>query len=114
MRRIVAQCRMSVKCLTINSWDTLDACPTLDNTHGMTQTTVPEWTLGWRLQRSLAHAEMLTEQMADELGVSRSTVSRWLNGHGAPPRIGYLKLWAMRCGVPLDWLVNGDDVRRPG
>jgi transcriptional regulator with XRE-family HTH domain len=44
--------------------------------------------------------------MAEELGVSRQTVSRWLNEHGQP-RVGYLKLWAMRTGVPLGWLQSG-------
>ena len=73
----------------------------------MTQmTTVPEWTLGWRLQRSLAHADVSIEEMAAELGVSRASVSRWLNEH-AVPRVGYLKLWALRTGVPLEWLVSG-------
>lgn len=57
---------------------------------------------------------MATEQMADEIGVSRTTVSSWLNDRGAQPRIGYLKLWAMRSGVPLEWLLTGSDVRRPG
>lgn len=99
----------------------LDLCPTLDKTRLMTELTIPEWTLGWRLQRALAHAGMQIEEMSTELGVSRSTISRWLNGHGAPPRIGYLKLWSMRCGVPLEWLLSGEseqvttaDVRRPG
>ena len=68
---------------------------------------VPDWTLGWRMQRALAHADVSVEQMGEELGVSRSTVSRWLNDRGGPPRIGYLKLWALRTGVPLEWLVTG-------
>lgn len=76
----------------------------------MSQTTdsgqIPEWTLPWRLQRSLAHADVSIDQMAEELGVSRQTVSRWLNEHGQP-RVGYLKLWAMRTGVPLGWLQAG-------
>lgn len=67
--------------------------------------TVPEWTLGWRMQRALAHADMTVEQMGEEIGVSRSTISRWLNDRGEP-RIGYLKLWALRCGVPLGWLLG--------
>ena len=67
---------------------------------------IPEWTLGWRMQRSLAHASMSVDQMATELGVSRQTVSRWMNGHGEP-RVGYLKLWALRTGVPVAWLIEG-------
>lgn len=77
----------------------------------MESTQIPDWTLGWRMQRSLAHAGLSIEEMSAELGVSRSTVSRWVNDHGEP-RIGYLKLWALRCGVPLDWLLEG--VRTPG
>lgn len=79
----------------------------------MDQVTVPEWTLSWRLHRAMAHAGLNIEDMAAELGVGRSTVSRWLNDHGGPPRIGYLKLWAMRCGVPLEWLA-GPDIRTRG
>jgi transcriptional regulator with XRE-family HTH domain len=79
-----------------------------------TTTEIPEWTLGWRMQRALAHADLQTTQIAAEIGVSRSTVSAWLNDRGAEPRIGYLKLWAMRCGVSLEWLLSGTDVRRPG
>ncbi|MHB1877561.1 MAG: helix-turn-helix domain-containing protein [Streptosporangiaceae bacterium] len=75
---------------------------------------VPEWDLGWRLRRSMAHAGLTTEEMAQELGVSRSTVSGWLNTRGAQPRIGYLKVWALRCGVPLEWLISGDRIRTPG
>ncbi len=72
---------------------------------------IPEWTLGWRMQRALAHAEISVEAIAGELGVSRSSVSRWLNDRGAPPRAAYLKLWALRTGVPYEWL-TGPDFRR--
>ena len=67
---------------------------------------IPEWTLGWRLQRALAHAGVSVEEMADEIGVSRSTVSRWLNDRGTPPRIGYVKLWALRTGCSLEWVLG--------
>lgn len=69
---------------------------------------IPEWTLGWRMQRAMAHAGLQTAEIADEIGVSRSTVSRWINDNGTPPRAGFVKLWAMRCGVPYEWLVSGD------
>lgn len=81
----------------------------------MSDLVIPEMTLGWRLKLSLAQADMGQQEMADELGVSRATVSAWLNDRGAPPRKGFMKLWAMRCGVPLEWLTGGDaGIRIPG
>ena len=68
---------------------------------------MPDWTLGWRMQRALAHAEVSVEEIAEEIGVSRSTVSRWLNDRGMPPRPGYIKLWALRTGVDHGWLIGG-------
>ncbi len=69
---------------------------------------VPEWTLGWRLNRALGHAGVKVQEMADEIGVSRTMISRWIHDVGAPPRIGYVKLWSMRTGVSLRWLLEGD------
>jgi transcriptional regulator with XRE-family HTH domain len=68
---------------------------------------IPPWTLGWRLQRALSWADMTAEDMSYELGVARSTVSRWCNDKAHPTR-GYLKLWAQRTRVPLNWLLQGD------
>ncbi len=70
-------------------------------------TVVPEWTLGWRMQRALAHAGVTAEEMADETGMSRYTISRWLNDRGMPPRAGFVKLWALRTGVDREWLLTG-------
>ncbi len=67
---------------------------------------VPDWTIGWRLQRALAHADISVQEMADELGVSRSAISRWINDRGTPPRIGYVKLWSQLTGVDLEWLLG--------
>jgi transcriptional regulator with XRE-family HTH domain len=75
---------------------------------------IPEWTLGWRLQRSLSHAGIGVEEMADEMGVSRSTVGRWLNDRGAAPKAAYLKMWALRTGVPFAWLADTDPTGRGG
>jgi transcriptional regulator with XRE-family HTH domain len=68
---------------------------------------IPEWTLGWRLNRALKHAGISAADMAADLGISRATVSRWINDHGAPPRVGYVKLWALRTGVSTEWLLEG-------
>src|SRR5258708_40378988 len=70
------------------------------------QGAIPEWTLGWRLARALGYAGVSVEEMAEELGVSRSTVSRWMNDRGAPPRVGYVKLWCQRTGTNLEWVVD--------
>lgn len=72
---------------------------------------VPEWTRGWRMNRALSYAGMHIEQMADELGVSRSTISRWVNDKGPVKKI-YLNQWALRCGVPLEWLETGAPTTR--
>ena len=70
------------------------------------QGAIPEWTLGWRLARALDYAGMSVEDMAAELGVSRSTISRFINDRGAPPRIGYVKLWAQLTGTNLEWVLD--------
>lgn len=67
---------------------------------------IPEWTLGWRLQLALEHGKVKVEDMADEIGVGRGTVSRWLHDKG-PMREIYIKHWALRCGVNAHWLITG-------
>lgn len=56
---------------------------------------------------------MTAVEMADELGLSRSTVTRWLASDAAPIRPIYLKEWALRCGVPYTWLANEPTVTKP-
>lgn len=74
---------------------------------------IPEWTLGWRMQRALAHAGISVNEIADEMGVSRATISRWINDKGTAPRTIYLREWALRTGVPYEWL-SGDPSPRGG
>lgn len=70
-------------------------------------TGVPTITLGWRLRMALEHADIKVADMASELGVTRGTISRWGHDDGAPPRDAYLRLIAIRCGVPFEWIKNG-------
>jgi transcriptional regulator with XRE-family HTH domain len=70
---------------------------------------VPDWTLGWRMNRALAHAGVSVQEMASDLGVSRGTLSRWMSDHGAAPRAIYLKQWALRTGVDYGWLIGRPD-----
>jgi transcriptional regulator with XRE-family HTH domain len=79
---------------------------------GMTQQpesagAVPEWTVGWRMQRALAYAGVSVQQMADDLDVNRATIGRWLSDRIMPRRV-YVQQWALRTGVSFEWLCHGD------
>ncbi len=67
---------------------------------------VPSWDLADRMRKSLRHAGMSVQEMADYLDVDRSTVSTWINGR-IDPSGSTAKLWAMRTGVPYTWLCHG-------
>lgn len=70
-----------------------------------TQERIPALTLGWRLKMALG--EMSAQTMADHLGVSRQTLSRWMADKGAPPKRAYVVQWALATGVPVEWLERG-------
>lgn len=65
-----------------------------------------EFDLADRLRKSLRVSDISVQEMADYLEVSRNTVGRWLSGAGEPKRL-YLRMWAMKAGVPLEWLQTG-------
>lgn len=66
---------------------------------------IPEVTLGWRLQ--MAAGGMKSQDIADALGVSRSTCARWMHDRGAAPKRAYVLQWAMITGVDAHWLEWG-------
>lgn len=68
---------------------------------------VPQLTIGWRIQMALDHAGVSTEEIAQHLDVSRSTISRWCNDHGAAPKRLYVDAIAHRCDIDPDWLKTG-------
>lgn len=61
-----------------------------------------------RLRKALRFAGVSVQEMAEHLGLSRNSIGRYINGHIEPDR-RTLMLWALRCGVPLDWL-TGDEL----
>lgn len=79
---------------------------TTDLIHGGGQ--IPALTLGWRMQMALRHGGVSTREMAEELGVTRETCSRWAHDKGAPPRAAFVKMWALRTGVPYRWIAFGE------
>lgn len=62
--------------------------------------------LGDRLAKSLHVAGITSNDMADELEVSRTTISNYLNDRTHPKRL-YLRMWALKTGVPIEWLETG-------
>ena len=68
---------------------------------------VPEWDLADRLGKSLKASGVAAGEMAEYLDVHRNTISRYVNGHGNRPDKRTLRLWALRTGVPLEWLEKG-------
>lgn len=73
----------------------------------MTPTTIcpPRWRLQDRLQRSLDEADISSKDMAEQLFVSRSTLSNYLNGR-TKPTATTLMAWASLTGVPFGWLTG--------
>lgn len=61
-----------------------------------------------RMRKSLRIADLGVAEIAEYLGVSRNTVSTWINGR-ITPSIQTQRLWAIRTGVPFGWLQTGED-----
>lgn len=55
---------------------------------------------------ALEHGHVSVADMAETLGCDRNTVGNYLSGR-TTPRLPTLRVWAMRCGVPLDWIRYG-------
>jgi transcriptional regulator with XRE-family HTH domain len=72
-------------------------------TEQVTTVVPPEWDLADRMRKSLRHAGIGVQEMADYLEVGRSTISSWINGR-ITPNAQTLRLWALRTGVPYEWL----------
>ena len=73
----------------------------------MTTTGVPTFTLGDRMWKARRHAEISTAEMASFLSVTRKTINNYEQERTTVPG-AVLRVWAMRCGVPYEWLLSGD------
>ena len=71
-----------------------------------TDPVVPDWTLADRLHRARRHAGMEQGELAGAIGIARSSLSSYENGHRVPRRPVILS-WAMATGVDVGWLASG-------
>lgn len=74
---------------------------------------VPQFDRSDRMRKALQVAHVGVQEMADYLGVSRASVGNWINGKVRPSK-QTMRLWAIRCGVPLVWLETGEAPATPG
>lgn len=65
-----------------------------------------EWDQADRMRKALRVSGVSNADMAEYLGVSRNSVSAWITGT-SEPRVAFLRLFAMRTGVPFEWLKTG-------
>ena len=71
---------------------------------------IPVWDLGDRLTKALKVSRLGVSEVADYLGVTRSTVSRWTHGQVVPNKATLIVL-ADLTGVDYTWLVKGGELR---
>ena len=67
---------------------------------------VPVFGLTDRLRKAREVAHLDQGELATEIGVARTTIGNYEAGRVKPRKI-VLKAWALRCGVPLEWLETG-------
>jgi transcriptional regulator with XRE-family HTH domain len=70
---------------------------------------VPQFEMRHRMLLALEYSGVSVNEMAAELELSRTTISNYLHGRTRPRR-GELIQWALKTGLPFEWLVSGEDI----
>jgi transcriptional regulator with XRE-family HTH domain len=71
------------------------------------QGSCPQIEVHHRLRIARQHAGLEQGDLADRIGVSRSTVSNAENNRVASRRL-LINAWALACGVPVSWILTGE------
>lgn len=75
---------------------------------------VPQWTLGDRMRKAREFAGLTQTELSDQIGIARSSISRYEGSHAAPSR-PVLLAWSVCTGVSYRWLAGEDNnFRRRG
>ena len=69
----------------------------------MSDVIIPAWTIGDRMAKARRAAGITTTAMCDYLGIHRNSCNAYEHDRARPPK-AIVRLWAIRCGVPADWL----------
>lgn len=73
---------------------------------------IPSFTRGDRLRKARQLTGLTTREFADEIGVSQKSVTD-AEGDRVTPRRITLMAYAMRTGVPIEWLETGQAPTMP-
>jgi transcriptional regulator with XRE-family HTH domain len=73
---------------------------------------VPPIEVRHRLRISREFAGLEQEELADQIGVSRTTIGNAETGRVKPRKIT-LNAWAYACGVPVSWIESGGEAPPP-
>ena len=68
---------------------------------------IPTFTIHDRLRKAREAAGLDQVQLADIIGMSRTSVSNYETGVMAKPRKIVVNAWALATGVPVQWLETG-------
>ena len=66
------------------------------------------FTFADRLGKALSVSGVSNQEMAEALGVSRTTITNYTSGRTVPSKL-QLKEWSLKTGAPLEWLTTGID-----
>lgn len=69
---------------------------------------IPQWDLADRMRKAMRESGLSVQDLADYFECSRNTVSAWINGRVTPSGQS-VRLWALRTGVPYEWLRTGKE-----
>lgn len=73
---------------------------------------VPTWTVGDRLRKAREITGLDRQAWAHELGIARNSVAKYEASDEVPRQV-VLLAWAMRSGVPVEWLASGETAPTP-
>lgn len=75
---------------------------------------VPRIEVKHRLRIARESAGLEQDELAQLIGVSRNTVGNAEKGRGSnPPRRIMVNAWALACGVPVSWILTGEEPTEP-
>jgi len=89
--------------------------PKLGRMEAMTPAGIPEFTVADRLRKAREKTGLDHRQFASAIDSSKGTISNYeSNRYTRQRKTIVLKAWALRTGVPLEWILTGQEPQDGG